>query len=333
MTHSSATVAVRDAATDRLRQPARALLRTVVGHPREVGRKVWRLGRAFLQYGRRSRVEERLRRLQGLGYVERIPSRLQRFVGSIDMLRFFIIPAAADYYRARGINFAFHTLLRLLDDPESVIDPTGFNSAPDTIIGHLMQVVHANPEYDLQLLESFEGGLDALQQQLEAVIAGTHPRTASLLAIVEEPAYHRRLLSYVHAYRGDRSTPPLLRENIVAEPRLAEVERVFGSVPGATRYFCTLPTSVRGAVRHLMSGRLIAGSEQMPDEALGMGPSSSPEPTAAGCRVQRRFALPRARAFVPVTRTCSDRSHGQSNSEREVSEGAADARFWTLRSR
>ncbi len=43
------------------------------------------------------------------------------------------------------------------------------NAAPQLRqIGHLMQVVHANPVYDLQLLEAIDGGLEALEDEIVA---------------------------------------------------------------------------------------------------------------------------------------------------------------------
>ena len=138
------------------------LLRDAAGTPRQLAGKVGSLLRGLWAYLNHAETHRRLVRLQSLGHIDRIPSRLQRLVGSIDMLRFWISPNAADYYASRGIGYGFHQLLRVLDDPLSMTDPLGFLSDRDVIIGHLMQVVHANPVYDLQLLESYDGGLDEL---------------------------------------------------------------------------------------------------------------------------------------------------------------------------
>jgi hypothetical protein len=245
--------ATPQAAPHRLEAPPWVLLREAMGSPRDFASKLRRFTTVVYLYGREEHVLPRLRRLEQLGHIDVIPTRLQRMVGAIDMLRFFIVPAAADYYEAKGISFRFHTLLRFLDDPASVIDPTGFNSTRDAIIGHVLQVVHANPHYDLQLLDSFEGGLDEMERQTEAVIAGTHPRTESIRAIVEDPDYHERLLSYIRAYRADPHTPPPLRENI--KGRFVAVERTFGNVHDAMRYFARMPRTFRGALRHLRKVR------------------------------------------------------------------------------
>src|SRR5262249_34554647 len=158
-------------------------------------------------------------------------------------LRFVIEPAARDYYAQLGISFGFHQLLRVLDDPVSMIDPTGFLSDRDTVIGHLMQVVHLNPIYDLQLLQVFPDGVAELERQLEAMIDGTHPSHRTIGAIVEDPAYHARLLDYVRRYRRDPATPPPVRQpqTLRADPRFVAAERTFATLPGFVDYCASLP--------------------------------------------------------------------------------------------
>lgn len=235
----------------RLRQSPFALVRQAAGSPREVAAKLGRLGQALWAYADGRELDARLERLKELGYIDRVPNRVQLIVGARDMLRFWIVPAAADYYEAKGIDFTFHQILRFLDEPASMVDPTGFLSSRDNIIGHLMQVVHANPAYDLQLLEAHEEGLDQLERQVEQMLAGTHPRARSIGAIVEDPDYHARLLSYVRQFRVDRDAEAPLRENVSANEEFSLIERTFGTLPGAMRYFATLPGDLRGAARHL----------------------------------------------------------------------------------
>jgi hypothetical protein len=229
------------------------LVRQTMGDPRAFGQKLQQLAVALKGYGHNERVEARLRRLQQLGHIDAIPSRLQRVVGALDMMRFFIVPCAADYYSQKGISFRFHSLLRFLDDPASMIDPTGFNSTRDAIIGHVMQVVHANPHYDFQLLESFEGGLEEMERQVKTLLDGTHPRTASILAIVEDPDYHARLLDHIRDFRKDPTVAPLLRDNVATNPAFAQIERTFGTVPNAMRYFAKMPNNALSAARHLLT--------------------------------------------------------------------------------
>ena len=119
------------------------------------------------------------------------------------MLRFVIEPASRDYYRQKGISFGFHQLLRVLDDPVSMIDPTGFLSDRDTIVGHVMQVVHLNPVYDLQLIQMFPDGLEDFERQVQAMVDGTHPRHAHHRRDRRGPRLPRRLLDYVRRFRAD----------------------------------------------------------------------------------------------------------------------------------
>lgn len=246
------------AAPARLRERPLALIARAAGSPREMRDKLVRLARALAAYADGDALDARLARLRALGYLDRVPTRLQLVVGSIDMLRFWISPAAADYYRSRGIGYGLHQVLRALDEPASMVDPTGFLSTRENIIGHLMQVVHANPAYDLQLLESHDGGLEALEREVLEMIAGTHPRARSIGAIVEEADYHERLLGYVRAYRASPDADAPIRDNVRTQPRFREIERTFGTLPNAMRYFATLPTTPLGAAVHLLTVRRFA---------------------------------------------------------------------------
>ncbi len=237
----------------RLRAPVPRLLLSALGGPRQVADKLRRFAQTAVLYASPGEIPSRLSRLHARGYVERTPTRAQLAFGGLDMLRFVIEPAARDYYAHKGISFTLHQVLRFLDDPVSMIDPTGFLSARDTIIGHVMQVVHLNPVYDLQLLESFDDGLDALEDQVRSMIAGTHPRHATIAAIVEDPTYHARLLDYVLAYRRDRSSAPPIREeqSLRTDPVFARAERQFATLPGFLRYCVRLPTSPLALARRL----------------------------------------------------------------------------------
>jgi hypothetical protein len=237
--------------TARHEAPAAALLVRAIGPARGVPGKLGRLGRALASYARWDEIDRRLGRLARLGVIDAVPTRLQLAVGGADMLRFFISPAAADYYQKQGIHYGFHQLLRFLDEPASLTDPVGLFSERDAIIGHLMQVVHANPVYDLQLLCMHERGLDALEEQIEAMLAGTHPRAGSIGAIVEEPDYHERLLAFVRAFRADPSIRPLRRSNVEGDPSLRRLDAVFGTLDAAMRYFARLPRTLGAAAVHL----------------------------------------------------------------------------------
>ncbi|HEY8514669.1 MAG TPA: hypothetical protein VIS07_04045 [Candidatus Binatia bacterium] len=240
-----------------LRQTADGLtlIRTAIGGPREIGGKLVRLVRTLRLYLNPAEIDRRLSTLERKGYIKERPTRLQIFFGGLDMLRFVIEPAARDYYAQKGISFGFHQLLRVLDDPVSMIDPTGFLSDRDTIVGHVMQVVHLNPVYDLQLIQMFDDGLEDFERQVEQMVAGTHPRARTIGAIIEDPTYHARLLDYVRRFRQDPHTPPPVREEqtLRADPHFAAAERTFAALPGYIEYCNKLPRDLPTLVRRLLT--------------------------------------------------------------------------------
>jgi hypothetical protein len=246
--------AASPAAARKTASPLRLVL-AAIGGPAQIAGKLRRLGRTARLWTDRAEVRRRLDELQRRGFIPgpigsegralraMQPNRWQLVFGGLDMLRFVIEPAARDYYRQQGISFGFHQLLRVLDDPVSMIDPTGFLSERDTIIGHVMQVVHLNPIYDLQLLQMFPDGLDELEAQVAAMVAGTHPRRGTIGAIVEDPTYHARLLDYVRRFRADPDTEPLVRaeQTLRSDPTFAAAERTFATLPGFIAYCNRLP--------------------------------------------------------------------------------------------
>ncbi|MEQ9321473.1 MAG: hypothetical protein RIF41_20075 [Polyangiaceae bacterium] len=230
------------------------LLAQTAGSPSELGTKLRRLAVSVRRYADAAELDRRLGLLVERGYLaaDAVPTRLQLAVGAIDMLRFWISPAAAQYYASKGIHYGFHQVLRVLDDPASMVDPTGLMSDQDVIIGHLMQVVHANPCYDLQLLEAHSDGLTELERQVRAMLDGSHPRAASIGAIVEEADYHARLLDYVVSYRADPvAAAAPVRDNVSADPKWAPIERTFGTLPSTLRYFASMPRTLPQAIEHL----------------------------------------------------------------------------------
>lgn len=231
------------------------LARRAIGGPSAIADKLQRLGRTLRLYFDRDEIERRFARLEECGLVEHRPTPPQIFFGSLDMLRFVIEPAARDYYGQKGISFGFHQLLRVLDDPVSMIDPTGFLSERDTIVGHVMQVVHLNPVYDLQLIQMFPNGLEDLERQVQAMVDGTHPRASTIAAIVEDPDYHRRLLDYVRRFRADPGTPPPVREEqtLRRDPSFRAAERTFATLPGFLSYCHGLPTDTGPLLRRLLT--------------------------------------------------------------------------------
>lgn len=250
---TAAEFPANDAPTHRTTASPWRLIADAIGGPRAIAGKAARLVRTVGIVSRPAEIRRRLDRLEARGHIDARPTGLQRALLGLDMLRYFISPGAADYYATRGIHFGFHQLLRVLDDPVSMMDPVGIYSDRDTLIGHLLQVVHANPRYDLQLLDMFDDGLAELERQTAAMVDGTHPRARTIGAIVEDVDYHRRLLEHVRAYRADPGVPDLRRRAGDAREDRSYVlaEATFGGMTRAFRYGARLPTTWAGAWRHL----------------------------------------------------------------------------------
>ncbi len=248
------------------------LLASAIGGPNEIAGKLRRIWRTLAIYIDGREIDRRIETLRAAGVIDEHPSRLQLVFGGLDMLRFVIEPAAREYYASKGIHFGFHQLLRVLDDPVSMIDPTGFYSDRDTIIGHVMQVVHLNPVYDLQILQMFPDGIDELEAQVEAMVAGHHPRQATIGAIVEDPDYHVRLLSFVRAFRRDPFAAAPVREQgkLREDEHYAAAATTFATLPGFITYAAALPEKFGDLLQRLRE------TPRFPlDEAVEQTPKSA----------------------------------------------------------
>jgi hypothetical protein len=232
-------------------------LRAALGGREELLGKLRRMRRTLRIRLDPGELDRRLARLRAAGITEVAPTRRQLAVAGADMLRYSILPAARDYYRLKGIPFHFHYLVRFVEDPVSMIDPVGLYSDQEAIIGHLLQAVHLNPVYDLQLLQMFDDGLEELERQAQAMVDGTHPRRATIAATVEDPSYHRRLLDFIRAYRVDRAAAPPIREDggLRGNPEFRRAEAQFHTLPAFLRYAARLPRSPRALRRHRLWSR------------------------------------------------------------------------------
>ena len=88
------------------------------------------------------RAEQRRRKekLRELGYP--VPTDWQLLKAGAEMLRLHLYPTASFYHQA----------LRTVLTPSANVDPTGLSSTEDILVLHLLQSVHTDPRYDLQLL-------------------------------------------------------------------------------------------------------------------------------------------------------------------------------------
>ena len=219
--------------------PVRAI-RVAVGDLPAVRAKASRLLRTAQTLVDRDEIERRLARLEARGYLAGRPSVPQLLFGSYDMFRFALIPSSRIRNGLTGQRFWFHQLLRFLEDPASMLDPTGLLSERDTIVGHLMQVQHFDASYDLELLEMFDDGLARLETELVALLAGEHPRAATVRATVEDPRYHADLLAWTREFRALGPAADLAPEP-TGPAEFARAEAQFGSLRGFLGYCLELP--------------------------------------------------------------------------------------------
>ncbi len=222
------------------------MLRAAIGDRRAIAGKVRRLGQTARVYVNGAELDRRLGALEAQAMLDAArgrPGRAQLFFGGLDQLRFVIVPAARDYYAARGISFWMHQVLRFLDDPVSVVDPTGLFSLRETITGHVLQVTHLDPIYDLELLQMWPDGVAEFEREIASMLDGSHPRAATIGAIIEDAGYHRRLLEYVRAYRADPRAQRLRREvgEVGADGEFLAAAERFATLPGYLDWCQRLP--------------------------------------------------------------------------------------------
>ncbi len=245
--------------TDRLKQNPLQLIFRAIGKPSVIINKTGRLATTIFNTFYLPNQQKRLKRLLDIGFLEQIPSQKQLWFGSYDALRFFISPGAASYYKTKKINFTFHQLLRFLNDPSGIADPIGIRVPRDTIICHLLEVVHANPVYDLQLLDQFEDGLAEMEKQTQQMLDKSHVRYNSIMAITEDKNYHQSLLDYVKIYRENPAAKQMVRASGLARnnPYFLLAECTFGTLPSSFRYFNKLPNNFTDLWKHATSEKQI----------------------------------------------------------------------------
>lgn len=245
--------------SDRLKQHPFKLMLRAIGSPPVIINKIYRLAVTLFNTFYLPNQQKRLQRLMDIGFLEKIPSQKQLWFGAYDALRFFISPGAASYYKTRKINFTFHQLLRFLNDPSGIADPIGIRVPRDTIICHLLEVVHANPVYDLQLLDQFEDGLAEMEKQTQQMLDASHLRYNSIMAITEDKHYHARLLDYVKKYRANPAAKQMVRASGMARnnPYFLLAECTFGTLPASFRYFNRLPDNFSDLWKHVATEKNI----------------------------------------------------------------------------
>jgi hypothetical protein len=209
-------------------------------------------------------VRRRMERLQQLGHVDSVPTLAQLLVAAQHQLSFSLAADTKRFYAAQGIPWTRHNVKRFVAYPTTMMDPTGLFLTSDGIIQHVLQTFHRHATYDLVLLRAHEGGLEAMQRQLDELSAGTHLHQASLLSLVEDGSYHDRLRRDVPAFVEDPHVPARpIPGGLVDDPLLMLAMDQFKDVRGYARYADRLDVGALDALRaflHLAFNETIGGA-------------------------------------------------------------------------
>jgi hypothetical protein len=194
-------------------------------------------------------VRHRLERLRDLGHLRALPSLPQMLVAARDQMILSATEETRLFYRSQNIPWVFHNLRRFLSGPATMLDPVGLFSPRATIIEHVLQTFHRHPVYDLVLLRAHPGGLEAMEAEAAAIVAGTHPKQRLLTSLIEDGAYHARLPQEIAAFKADpllpaRPIPP----GLVSDPALMLGMDQFKDIAGFTSYAARLKVGWPAAI-------------------------------------------------------------------------------------
>lgn len=234
-------------------------LRSAVGSPSQVVRKLRGAARTTVLLLSRAEREARIARLQATGMMGERPTDWQMVLGAHHMLLGYLLPSNLEFYEHYEQSHHWQQLLRVLDEPSAMMDPIGLGIDRDELVSHLIQVVHASAGYDVALLMMFEDGVSELRVQLEQVVAGTHPRQAALQAILERADYPAALLAALDRFEAD----PVTNWRVATVPAPEGCDRLFDwgidtfGTPGRFMAYCrTLPPTPTASLRAWFAGDL-----------------------------------------------------------------------------
>jgi hypothetical protein len=226
-----------------------SLFLDIVGGWTQLRDRVVQLAALLAALFRPARVRERLERLRALGHVDDLPTTAQLLVAARDQMMLGATEETRIFYRSQGIPWVFHNLRRFLSGPATMLDPVGLFSSRDALIHHVLQTFHRHPVYDLVLLRAFPDGVEEMQRQAEQIAAGTHPHQRALASLIEDGAYHGRLVDEIREFRADPLLPARpVPAGLVADPHLMLAMDQFKDLRGYTRYAARLPVRGRDAL-------------------------------------------------------------------------------------
>jgi hypothetical protein len=266
--HSIESMAERQGATPPAwlgRSRWRLLLDAIGGWRQNVDKLIQLVG-LLLGYIRPALVRRRLERLRALGHLSapdaRLPTLPQLLVAARDQMVVSATEETRIFYRSQGIPWVFHNLRRFVSGPATMLDPMGLFSPRETIVHHVLQTFHRHPVYDLVLLRAHPGGLESMEAQTAALLAGHHPHQRALSSLIEDGAYHARLPAEIAAFAANPLLPARpIPAGLLPDPKLMLAMDQFKDVAGFVDYAARLRVGWLAAIR----AWLAAGF----DEAVG----------------------------------------------------------------
>lgn len=258
--------------------------------------RIAQLASLIAGYLRPSLVRSRLERLRELGHIQLIPTLPQILIAARDQMFLGAVEETRLFYESQGVPWNFHNLRRFLSGPATLLDPFGLFSPRDAIIEHLLQTFHRHPVYDLVLLRAYEGGLDEVERQARLVREGAHPFQRALDTLIEDGAYHARLVDEILAFKADPLAPARpIPAGLVPDPLLMLGMDQFKDLAGLTRYAARLKPSF-GAVAVAW---LAVAWNQVAGGLLWLGPRRV-DPGACDPELVARYGLDAGPAAPPA---------------------------------
>jgi hypothetical protein len=217
------------------------LLLDVIGGPRQNWDKLVQLVGLLSAFFRPGLLRRRLERLRALGHIEVIPNMRQLLVAGRDQMIVSATQETKLFYKSQGIPWIFHNARRFIAGPATMLDPIGLFSPREVIVHHVLQTFHRHPLYDLVLLRAHEGGVQAMTDEANQVLDGSHPHQRALASLIEDGAYHQRLTRDIQEFAHDphmqaRSVPA----GLLTDPMLMLAMEQFKDIGGYTRYAARL---------------------------------------------------------------------------------------------
>jgi hypothetical protein len=225
------------------------LVLDVIGGVRTNVDKVVQLASLVTAFFRPGLLRRRLERLRSLGHIEVVPTWAQLLVAGRDQMMLSATEETKIFYASQHIPWVFHNVRRFLSGPATMLDPIGLFSPRDTIVEHVLQTFHRHPLYDLVLLRAHEDGVESLAEGAARILDGTHPHQRALTSLIEDGAYHARLVRDIRGFIDDpyeqaRSVPAGLIDDSMMMLGMEQ----FKDIGGYTRYASRLDVGLGDAL-------------------------------------------------------------------------------------